>query len=224
MQRRQFGFSALELSLVMLLIGLLAALGLSAWQQAGASNQRLGLQAEARDIKQRLRAFALERDRLPCADREGNGWESRSGDGCQQPERLGWLPYRTLDMAMPATDRRAAYAVHAPLATVVGAEGSSLRPGHRLARRLRDAAGMDSSSGLLHIAASSGDALNIAFAVVLPGEDRNGNGSGFEAPHWPVPGNSLSVASPRRGADAEYDDVVVAESFTGLLGVVGPAR
>ena len=226
------GFSALELTLVVLIVGALAAVASTVWVQASSSNQRLGLSAQAQDLKKRVQAFAMERDRLPCPDLEGDGWESLTAGGGVRcagvADALAWLPYNTLGLALPADDRRAAYAVRRSLAEInddVEADPDTLRPGFRLARALRAEAQLaDDDASRLHTQAAGQVRINVAFVIILPGEDRDGSGNAFDAPHSQIPGNSRRAQSPQTRASADYDDVVVAESYVGLLGLIGPAR
>ena len=223
------GFSALELTLVVLIVGALAAVASTVWVQASSGNQRLGLSAQAQDLKKRVQAFAMERDRLPCPDLEGDGWESLTAGGGVRcagvTDALAWLPYNTLGLALPADDQRAAYAVRTSLAEINDEGGDTLRPGFRLARALRAEAQLDDDDpSRLHTQAAGPILINVAFVIILPGEDRDGSGSVFDAPHSQIPGNSRRAESPQRRASADYDDVVVAESYVGLLGLIGPAR
>lgn len=106
----QAGWSLIEMTAVLAVVGLLAWSGAAALDQAEISRSRAQAQQWGETLRDRLRSFALQNRRLPCPDVVGQGWEGDSSGSCTAAT-TGWLPYRTLGMDLPAPGLRAAYAV-----------------------------------------------------------------------------------------------------------------
>ncbi len=109
-EARQRGWSVIEMSVVLAVIGLLAWSGLGTVETGMAQRDRDQAQQQAQAWRDRLRAYALNNRRLPCPDLTGQGWEGDASGACGTA-MAGWLPYRALGLDLPAQEFRAAYAV-----------------------------------------------------------------------------------------------------------------
>ncbi|MDR0440091.1 MAG: hypothetical protein LBI59_03800 [Candidatus Accumulibacter sp.] len=94
MREKERGFSLLELSVIILILGLLTTLS---WRFIAARIQQTETVA-ARSLLERadwaLTGFVLSNHRLPCPATDGNGVEA-----CASAGEVGKLPYKTLGMA-----------------------------------------------------------------------------------------------------------------------------
>jgi type II secretory pathway pseudopilin PulG len=95
----QAGFSFVELSFVILILGMISALVV---QVTGAMKRAASTAAAARQLEavnNSLVAFAAIHGRLPCADANRDGHENRTGSGACVV--VGTLPYLTLGQTSP---------------------------------------------------------------------------------------------------------------------------
>ncbi|MDT8406984.1 MAG: hypothetical protein RQ715_07015 [Methylococcales bacterium] len=93
------GVSMLESIAVLIVLGLLLSLSLSAFRPLSGFNV-IGNQArELARVEQAIQKFALIHHRLPCADTTGNGLEGEGGDcGQNTLHQVGAVPYVTLSL------------------------------------------------------------------------------------------------------------------------------
>lgn len=238
--RRRTGFTLVEAAVVAGILGLLALTMTSAFESMEQARQQNAAQAQAEAAYQALRAFALRNKRLPCPDGSTHGDRGREADGGSCPGGLdmGWVPYESLGLQVPVRAQRLRYGVHRAgnadlVAPVAGAvDGPDLEGIGGLAGALAVAAAAAPSSAHPHFsfasatdpsaACAGADLVNPAFVLVAPATDRDGSGDphpGFDGPNRGfATGSGKCVAAPARPAGAAYDDVVVAESATSLLG------
>ena len=179
-----------------------------------------------------------------------SGWETVSAAGtCSGTNETGMFPYRSLGLDIPDNKLRAAYGVYrnsgAQADLTVQAERTDVPavPASVLDARdfivalnLGAVASTPASATHLYL---TGDGLtlgdvncattrvsNQAFVLVMPLRDRNGSGgvSGdFDGIHNAfAAGTSLCASAPTTPFSLNSDDVVVAESFAGLAGWLGP--
>lgn len=234
--RPQRGFTLIELSIVLVVLGLLAAASLGAF--ANRDGRRIEASAEAARIEAAVVAFARLQHRLPCPDTSADGREGNAGV-CPTGTETGWVPYESLGLANPPAAQRARYLVYrngaAGADLAVLAERTADLPGttghlsrNDLLSALAGAAAQPVAAGHLHLTGDGGIegaedcATNRrhhpAFALILPGEDRSGNGSGFDGLHAALPAAGACIASPGRAASPDYDDHVLAHGLTTLAG------
>jgi len=99
MNKRTQGFTLVEISIVLVIVGLLIGglitpLGVQLEQRRAADTRKA--MEEARDA---LAGFAVRNGYLPCpAISASNGLEDRSGDRCTGERRIGFLPWATLGL------------------------------------------------------------------------------------------------------------------------------
>lgn len=120
--RRHAGFTLVELSLVLLIVGLLLAGVLDGLGAYVRGRQLAEAEAALRDIETALIGYALRNRHLPCPDIDapggpGHGLEDRDGGG-DCAARVGFLPFRDLDLdaARDPWGRPYAYGVDADFA------------------------------------------------------------------------------------------------------------
>lgn len=228
------GFSLVELAVA------LAALGILTWAVAGNlggtadDGRRARAQAEGEQLRAAVRAFALTERRLPCPDRDGDGWEDLNTGTCPvgtEPVQAGWLPYRSLGRDLPPAPMQALYGVYrhpaADADLAVLAERSGDAPGDAAYRDVRDlviglnnAAAQPLATDRIHL---SGDLevctpnAHSAFVLVFPLEDRDGDGERPDGVHAGAP-NFGRCFRPPAAATPLQDDVTLTESFGALAG------
>jgi prepilin-type N-terminal cleavage/methylation domain-containing protein len=238
--RRHGGYSLVELAVVAAILGLLALGMTSAFEGMGQAREQNGAQAHAEAARLALRHFMLRNKRLPCPDDSAYGARGRQSGtpgNCPGGLSVGWLPYESLGLSIPVRAQRLRYGVRRGsgtdlVAPVAGAiDGPDLEGSAGLAKALKEAARTAPSSTFPYYAASTAvatsttcagtDLVNPAFAVVAPATDRDGRGThpGFDAPNLGfADGTDTCMTAPARPGSATYDDVVVAESASALLG------
>ncbi|TWI06226.1 prepilin-type N-terminal cleavage/methylation domain-containing protein [Luteimonas cucumeris] len=232
------GFTLLEMAVSVSVIGVLAVLATGTFSGVADVRARARAEAEAEVARQAIRTFMLRNKRLPCPDlsADGNGAREGIGGSCPAGAQVGWLPYESLGLARPVPNQRMRYAVSRGGADLVapitpGGLGSDLDAVARLRRTLAAAAQLPDSNARPYITGigSSADAENCghivanpAFAVIAPVADRDdagGNHPGFDGLNRDMAeSGQRCIAAPARPMDATYDDVVIAESSSTLLG------
>lgn len=239
---RQRGFSLVELSIVLLALGVLGWAVAGSYGNAGTVRDRDGAVQTAETLREALRAFALRNGRLPCPDSAGTGWEGDAAGACIDGVEAGWLPYRTLGLDVPQAALRAAYGVYrnkaatggdADLAVATERTGDAPgTPGYRNARDL--VAGLviagRQTVAATHARLTGDDAgegavdcrnnarSHPAFFIVVPLEDRDNDGNRFDVPHA---AGTPCAYSPGTALRSDRDDVVAAESLAALAGWIG---
>ncbi|KQM70126.1 prepilin-type N-terminal cleavage/methylation domain-containing protein [Xylophilus sp. Leaf220] len=239
---RPSGFSLVELSVVLVVLGLLGWAVAGSYDNTGALRDRDRATQSAESLREALRAFALRNGRLPCPDSSGTGWEGDAAGVCTPGTEGGWLPYRSLGLDVPADAWHAAYGVYrnsaaaggdADLAVATERTGDAAgTPGYRNARDLMAGlviagnqavspaharlTGNDGTDGSVDCAANVRS--HPAFFVVVPLEDRSDDGNRFDAPHAV---GTACASTPGTAMTAVRDDVVAAESLAALTGWLG---
>lgn len=242
--RAAAGFSLVELAVVLGVLGVLAVSMTSAFGSIGQARDQNAARAHAESARQALRAFAVRNRRLPCPDTSAHGDSGReaAGGSCGGNARVGWLPYESLGLDTPVRASRLRYGVHrggAGMDLVAPVHGAVDHPDLEgiggflgtLASVAAAAPVVDQPHYVSGIAGAGGCAagapgsavVNPAFVLLAPVNDRDGDNGlhpGFDgAAHRAfAEGSGTCVAPPGHPADADSDDIVVAESPTALLG------
>lgn len=236
--RHAAGVTLVELAVVLSIIGLLSVVVSAGYTDVAQTRATMVAKADAEAARQAIRAFVLRNKRLPCPDISPFGDASREGVGgtCPPAAQVGWLPYESLGLTRPDRAVRLRYAVSrgtgadlvAPPAAGPGPELDGLAPLRAaLGEAARRPVGTDrpflTGPGTT---ASPEDCArpqsNPAFVLVAPVTDRDDASigpPGFDGIHAAMAASGRPcIAAPTRRADERYDDVVVAEGATALLG------
>ena len=101
-QSKSKGFTLIELALVLLIIGIVISTAQSFYRDTIKTSEFAKINSQLESINQALIIFAMKNNRLPCADTDGNGYES-SGTGTPNCGtganfQTGAVPYKTLEM------------------------------------------------------------------------------------------------------------------------------
>ncbi|HAI58822.1 MAG TPA: hypothetical protein DCM32_02970 [Xanthomonadaceae bacterium] len=229
-----------ELAAVLSIIGLLSVVVSAGYGDLAQVRATMAAKADAEAARQAVRAFALRNKRLPCPDFSAFGDVSREGLGgtCPPGAQVGWLPYESLGLTRPDRAVRLRYAVSrgggvdlvAPAAIPARRDiDGSARLRAALGAAARLPAGTDrpflTGPGTT---ASPEDCSRVqsnpAFVLVAPVTDRDDTGTGppgFDGVNAAMAATGQTcVAAPTRRGDNRYDDVVVAEGASVLLGWV----
>lgn len=236
----QRGFSLLEVSVVLVVAGLMSWAAFSGYETVSAQQEVERGRAEAQQLQSVLRSFALRHGRLPCPDTVGAGYESLSAGQCSTGTQVGWFPYTSAGLAIPTDRLRARYSVFraadvdvtkdADLAVTLERSGDTVEADTfedvtDLIVALNSASRLTFAATRTHItgdAGVSGDIdcaanafMAVAYWIVVPLQDRDDDGTRLDPPHAL---NSVCAASPSAPLRRPSDDVVVAESPIQLAG------
>lgn len=241
-RKSQAGLSMIELSVALVVAGLLSWASFSAYETVSQQQQIERGRAQAQQLQSILRAFALRNGRLPCPDTNAvaTGYESLTAGACSSGSQLGWFPYVSVGLEIPTQELRARYAVFraanadvlqdADLAVSKERTGDSVgeanyRDVTDLIAALVNASALTLSTARAYLTGDGGAAgaidcasnavMPAAYWVVVPLQDRDNDGSRLDPPHTMT---SLCAASPSAPLRFTSDDVVVAESPAQLAG------
>lgn len=237
----QSGFSMVEVAVALVVAGLMSWAAFSGYETVTAQQEIERGRAEADQLQSILRAFALRHGRLPCPDSDAvaDGYENPPAGNCVGGNQVGWFPYVSVGLPMPTDKFLARYSVYrgpteATDFALVG-ERTGDGPGDATFQDVTDliaalnnvlsvpAAGVDATR--THLTGDAGAAgaidcatnrvMTVAYWMVVPLQDKSGDGDRFDAPHTP---SSVCAASPSAPLRFGSDDVVVAESPVLLAG------
>ena len=239
-RQAQRGFSLLEVSVVLVVAGLMSWAAFSGYETVSAQQEIERGRAEAQQLQSVLRTFALRHGRLPCPDVAGNGYESLTAEACPAGVQLGWFPYVSVGLAIPVDRLRARYSVFrgangvaeldADLAVALERTGDSVGAATfmevtDLIAALNNASRLPIAGTRTHLSGDGGaggaidcaanQLMTAAYWVVVPLQDKDNDGNRLDAPHTL---NSLCAASPTAPIRRLADDAVAAESPIQLAG------
>jgi prepilin-type N-terminal cleavage/methylation domain-containing protein len=222
------GFSLLEVAVALVVIGLMASASSTYFGLFRSSNQ-LAMDANLVSLSGSVITFAVTRNRLPCPDTAGTGYESLVGGVCPLATAVGWLPYQSLGLSQPAPLARAIYGVYRnPAANADLAATASLATLSAAASQLPNTNSLyiyltgdgTTANGVENCVGNI--ATNPAFVILSPGEDRDGNGSTLDGIHSTLPATGRCFAAPTRGVDSNFDDRTFAVSAFALMAKLNP--
>jgi len=234
------GFTLLELAVVMVVIGLMIAIGARTVPWINEEADRDVTRKTMEEASQALIAFARTHHRLPCPDDDDDGDEDCG-------VATGSIPFRTLllsDRVRDAAHGLIVYSVYrnanatlsldADLARIVNRIDDFDNPPDMLnecdlCEALRNAipaaasAGFTSTSNRLATSGgcAAGEVNNQAFVLASAGfEDRDGINDLPDEDN--ADATDTCFSSPLRGRDDGFDDIVTAVGFTRLAGEICP--
>lgn len=224
------GFSMVEMAVALVVIGLMVSAS-GAFLGLFGSGQKLVADARLVSLSESVVAFAGERNRLPCPDTAGTGYEA--GAPCPVSAQVGWLPYLSMGLSQPPEQERAVYGVYrngavaADLAVVTDAVAPAT-DSVKLLTKLSVAALQGASSNFVYLTGdgttANGNencvgnvASNPAFVLLAPGEDRNLDGRRVDGVNRAPPVAGLCFSAPTRASDTNFDDRTLAVSSYALL-------
>jgi prepilin-type N-terminal cleavage/methylation domain-containing protein len=239
-QRRQAGFTFIELSFVIIVMGMIAMLVAQVVPAMRRSSATAETVRNLSNVELSLQSFAAINGRLPCADTDNDGLENASGS-CAV---IGKLPYRTLGYSSPLVnadgfDFKYALYVNPGSAlrdkAMLGNNTERYRPSigvdtppvtltdktYTLSNRRLDfcqglRAGMDAgfTASYLHVQTPAGGRKNVAYVLVDPGVgDMDLNGDVFDGLNSSATVSLPRFEHPNRQQSMTYDDRVVVGYF-----------
>lgn len=232
---RTQGWSFVELAIVLAIAGLLVWMWPSAGGNLGVARERAEATDHLRQVSEAMRAYALREARLPCPAAGAPYWED-----CTASSAVGVVPYRSLGLDPPASDLVARYAVYRQPNPDPGLDAELTRRLERTgdspssayyqdvfdlieALERAQAAGPDNARAYLTgdgaAPAEPADCMgyvhtNVAYWLISPLHDRDGDGVGFDAPH----SIATSLCAAPLTTRPRFDDVVRFESPSSLAG------
>lgn len=234
------GFSLLEVSLALVVAGLMSWAAFSGYQAVTDQQERERAVAEADQLQSVIRAFALRHGRLPCPAALPDGYETTGSEGCVSGNDVGWFPYVSAELSLPDERLMARYSVYraedpvfakdADLAVVKERTGDAsgemtYRDVTDLIVALHNVSELPVSPARTHLTGDGGAAgvvdcaanrvMAAAYWLVVPLQDRDGDGHRLDAPHTM---EGRCAASPSTGLRFGSDDVTAAESPAQLAG------
>jgi len=237
-RRLAAGVTLVELAVVISIVGLLSVTVSAGYTDFSQVRAAASAKADAEAGRQAVRAFVLRNKRLPCPDLSAQGDAAREGTAgsCPVGAQVGWLPYESLGLTRPDRGARMRYAVSRSaaadlVAPAAAASGLDLDGTARMRAALVAAARLPNGSDRPFLTGPGSPGApencaavqsNPAFALVAPVSDRDNAGgaaAGFDGVNLAMAASNRNcIAAPSRPMDARYDDVVVAESASALLG------
>ena len=230
---RMAGFTMVEMAVVVLVIGLVAAISMGAFSSAFGSRNARTADGIGNDIDGALLTYASKNNHLPCPDLNGNAREGDASGACPAGAEMGYVPYESLGLQAPATIARAVYGVYRNaginadlVAPVAGTPNrADFQRALAAAAVVTPAAndhvfitGDNAAAGALDCAGNQ--MLHPAYVLVVPMLDRDGDGNTLDDIHAGLPASGRCVASPNFAPNATYDDHVAFTGFTTLLGLI----
>lgn len=88
------GFTLVEMAVSLTIIGVLSVMGMHLMKTAASSSAQQNTKAKIKMAKTYLQIYALQNNRLPCPDADGDGLEEAV---CSV--QTGWLPYTTIGIS-----------------------------------------------------------------------------------------------------------------------------
>lgn len=234
----QSGFSMVEVAIALVVGGLMSWAAFSGYETVTAQQEIERGRAEAEQLQSIVRAFALRHGRLPCPDSDAvaDGYENPPTGDCAAGNQVGWFPYVSVGLPMPTDKFRARYSVYrgatvnSDLALIAERTGDSVGDATYLdvtdlVKALNNASALPFDVAKTYLTGDSEVAgaidcattrvMNAAYWIIVPLQDKSGDGDRFDAPHTP---SSACAASPSAPLRFGSDDVVVAESPAQLAG------
>lgn len=216
---RTRGFSIIELAVSLVVIGLLASAA-AAYSGLFKSGNKLSVDAQLASLSEGVMAFARTRQRLPCPDTAGTGYEALVANACPPGIAVGWLPYLSIGLSQPPAPQRAIYGVYRNPLADLAASATLTSLGSAAVQAAANTFVYVTGDGTIANGAedcTSNVVSNPAYVILAPGEDRNGNGLPVDGLHSALPGIGLCFAAPTRRVDTNFDDRTLAVSAYAVM-------
>lgn len=229
------GYTMIEIAIVVAVIGLIAAVSIGAYSGALGGREVKTASAVGENVTGAIMAYARLYNHLPCPDTDGDGREGGATGACPAGREIGYVPYESVGLSLPPTAQRAVYGVYRNAG--IGADLVAPVAGTPTRNNFLRAMANASNAAIISVSAGhvfiTGDkaatgaencagnrVLHPAFAVVIPGSDRDGDGKTLDGINAVLPGTGQCLASPDRVPDTVFDDRVISTGFTTLLGLI----
>lgn len=236
---REQGFTLLEMSIALVVIGVLAVAGWSLLKPSFDVTEKLKIEQQLQIVEQTIVTFALNNYRLPCPDTNGDGYEENCSTSTA---KTGGLPFSTLGLSENALLRRIIYGAHKGTGSqniTVVQERTGDSPGDvgykslgDLLKALDEISVAAVTNTQIYITGdgqrtgaencATNQVANTSFILAAGGaRSMNGDTNVFDGVNSGLQLNgsgSLCFASPSRLTDAGYDDLVKSMSINALKG------
>ena len=209
------GFTLIELAVVLALVGLLAWVSNSSYQNVGELDRRQQAAIENAQIQDALRGFVLANARLPCPDTDDDG---RAEDCSMNTDSVGTIPYETLGLVRPAAAARGVYGVYRDAGNDadLAAPGED-RSGNDVVDKNDFIIALNNATGGQGINCDASSPYPAAFFTILPLQDRDGSGQGLDREHGRGD-PAFCIHAQGIGSEHDRDDAVRIQSTAGLAG------
>lgn len=225
------GFTLVEMSVVLVIAGLISWALTAGYAATFDQRDRDAARRHGEMLQTQIHIFALTHQRLPCPAANTSGYEDLSAGNCQRA--VGYFPYVALGLDLPTAPLHAYYAVYrqanatptADADLAVRKERTGDSPGdthyqdvYDLIAALNNLAGRTPNNQYTYLVngTTCGSAASQpAYWLILPLEDRDGNGQRLDAPHSAT---SWCAVDPAVDMSPVRDDVVLAASPAALTG------
>ncbi len=118
------GFSLLELALILVVLGVMMALGVGVLSSIVKNNKMRETESILEQVRKSLVGYVMSNGRLPCPDADGDGQEDSSSGSCTCSWPNCFLPYVTLNVrSTDAYGRRLYYYVDDAFTTFTSLRG-----------------------------------------------------------------------------------------------------
>jgi len=234
---RQRGFNLLELTLVLIVIGVLGLFAKFAFSGADDVSQEQQAKAEAEVVREALRYYVLANKRLPCPDYNADGYEDRDATSglCVQSGETGYVPYASIGLT-PSANNPMTYGVYRDAAPndvtaleertgdVEGSPGY-MNAGDAIVALMAIPATVSGTAHVFVAGLNADGTSNCnaavstypAFVLAVPNTDKDNDGKLLDGVNAAIP-SPPCFASPQQAMAWNYDDVVAVESPDALIG------
>jgi len=241
MKCREEGFTLVELSIVLVVVGVLASAGWSLLKPSLELTEKIKIERQLQSIEKSIITFALNNYRLPCPDTNGDGYEENCATSLGI--KVGGVPFKTLGLTgREVIARKTIYGVYrgaGVLDLTLLQERTGNTPGEvdykslgDLLKALDSVSSQPVSGSQIFITGdgvrtgsencTSNQVSNAAFVLSSGGvRSMNGDANLFDGINTSLRSNgtgAVCFASPDKMSNATYDDLVKSMGVNALKG------